>query len=215
MSKPDIAKLLVDYMENKGYTVDRQSQQMNIIYIEGMNLNGTLNDDRPNAFNDLRLVLEFVGGKPSIIEAWDATTEPGNWYTKKPMNALGAARIAFGQYKAWKVGFHGNSDPHEALVQCAPVKVHRDFNKDFIRKNDKVFSGVFGINQHWGYDLPLFDVNKASAGCLVGRTRQGHREFMMLVKSDRRYQDDRQHVFRTTIIAGDDLIAFSKGQGKK
>jgi hypothetical protein len=122
------------------------------------------------------------------------------------MNRAGAARIAFGQYKAWKVGTHGNSQPHEALVQVSPVLVHRDLNKDFIRTRDRVFEGLFGINQHHGYDLLLTNIGQASAGCLVGRTRKGHREFMSLVKSDRRYQKNRNYTFITTIIAGDDLV---------
>ncbi|NJP19103.1 MAG: hypothetical protein HC763_09195 [Hydrococcus sp. CRU_1_1] len=40
----------------------------------------------------------------------------------------------------------------------------------------------------------------------MGRTRKGHREFMSLVKSDRRYQENRNYTFITTIIAGDDLV---------
>jgi hypothetical protein len=122
------------------------------------------------------------------------------------MNRLGAARIAFGQYKAWKVGTHGNSQPHEALVQVAPCIVHRDLDKNFIRTGDRTFEGLFGINQHWGYDLPESNIGQASAGCLVGRTRKGHREFMSLVKSDRRYRENKNFIFPTAVIAGDDLV---------
>ncbi|NJP21759.1 MAG: hypothetical protein HC763_25245, partial [Hydrococcus sp. CRU_1_1] len=41
----------------------------------------------------------------------------------------------------------------------------------------------------WGYDLPVGNIGSSSAGCLVGRTRKGHREFMSLVKSDRSYRE--------------------------
>ena len=100
------------------------------------------------------------------------------------MNPKGAARIAFNQYKAWSVGTHRASSPqgHEALVQTAPVAVYRDLNKDFKRPGDRVDTGLFGINQHWGYDAPMGDLGTTSAGCLVGRTKNGHRQFMALVK---------------------------------
>lgn len=87
-----------------------------------------------------------------------------------------------------------------------PITVCRDYNQDFIRTGDKLDAGLFGVNQHWGYDLPVDDIGKASAGCLVGRRRQGHREFMEIIKSDCRYQADNDYVFYTTVIAGDDLI---------
>jgi len=45
----------------------------------------------------------------------------------------------------------------------------------------------------------------ASAGCLVGRTRDGHREFIQLIKQDRRYLANPHYVFTTTIISGEEL----------
>jgi hypothetical protein len=45
-------------------------------------------------------------------------------------------------------------------------------------------------------------------GYLVGRRRQGHKEFMAIVKSDRRYQLNKNYIFVTTVIAGDDLTRF-------
>lgn len=204
------ATKIVNYMVRKNYVLSEFVREVNIVYIEGMDRDGDLNNDLPNCFNDLRLVIQFVGKKPTIVGCWEGTTEPGAYYTHNPMNRAGAARIAFGQYKAWKVGIHGNSQPHEALIQVASVKVHRDLDKNFIRTNDRVFEGLFGINQHWGYDLPESNIGRASAGCLVGRTRKGHREFMSIVKSDRRYRENPNFVFPTTIIAGDDLVKSEK-----
>jgi hypothetical protein len=70
---------------------------------------------------------------------------------------------------------------------------------------------LFGINQHWGYDLPRQDIGEASAGCLVGRTREGHREFMRLIKQDPRYRASAGFLFSTTVIAGDDLARTVPG----
>ena len=121
---------------------------------------------------------------------------------------MGAARIAYGQYKSWSVGMHPRSSPttaHEALVQVKDITVYRDLNEDFQRDGDKTFTGLFGINQHWGYDMPKNNIGNASAGCLVGRTKSGHREFMALVKADPRYIASRGFRFMTTVIPASDI----------
>ena len=125
---------IISYMEAQEYSIFRKSREKNIIYIEGADKNGTINSDKSNHFNDLRLVFAFNKNGEAVIEgAWEGTTEPGYYYTDNPMNPNGAARIAFGQYEAWQVGIHGNSDPHEALVQVGLVRVHRDYNRDMMR----------------------------------------------------------------------------------
>ena len=94
---------------------------------------------------------------------------------------------------------------HEALVQTGgEVTVCRDLNKDGQRTGDKRQTGEFGINQHWGYDLP--EVEKASAGCLVGQSKDGHRQFMALVKSDPRYQANRKYVFATAVLPESEVL---------
>ena len=98
------------------------------------------------------------------------------------------------------------------------AKSHRDFDQNFKRTGDFIDTGVFAINQHWGYDHPTNDIHTASAGCLVGRTWQGHKEFQDIIEQDKRYlstrlgapifPDDpreRTYVFETTIIPGDEL----------
>lgn len=202
----NLASRIVAYMQAKQYQVFTGAFNYNIVYVEGMNADGSLNPDAPNCFNDRRIVLEVIGGIPKIVGNWEATSEPGIHYTQRPMNSGGAARIAFGQYCAWRVGIHGRSEPHESLIQVQPIPVHRDLNKDFKRTGDRVVTGLYGINQHWGYDLPFNNIANASAGCLVGRTRAGHREFMALLKCDRRYAANRQFIFTATVIAGDELI---------
>ncbi|MBE9208222.1 peptidoglycan-binding protein [Nostoc sp. LEGE 06077] len=202
----DIASKIVKYMLAQNYQVFTAPKEYNIVYVEGIDGDWNLNSDTPNAFNDRRIVIEVVNGTPKIVDHWQATTEPGRYYTVNPMNPGGAARIKFGQYKAWAVGLHGNAERHEALVQVAPITVHRDFNKDFQRTGDKLDTGLFYVNQHWGYDAPSNDIKNASAGCLVGRLRQGHKEFMSIIKQDRRYVANNDYVFYTTVIPGDDLL---------
>lgn len=203
----DFASRLAAYMAAQHYFIARGEGRFNVVYVEGADEDGTPNEDRPNEFNDRRLILQVSDdGVPTIIGNWDATTEPGDRYTYYPLNLEGAFRIAFGQYlNCWVVGTHGNSNPHEALIQSGPVSGYRDYNQDFSRIGDQFVTGLFGVNQHWGYDLPKNQVGNASAGCLVGRTREGHVEFMDTLKSDTRYQVNNGYAFITAVLPGDKL----------
>ncbi|GET44168.1 hypothetical protein [Microseira wollei] len=193
----NFAKKIAEYMTSQGYKLFTNPGELNIIYVEGVNADGVVNSDQMNKWNDRRLVLNH---DLQIIGNWAATTEPGWNYTAKPLNPMGAFRIAFGQYKAWIVGIHKD---HEALVQVSPVRGHQDRNKDGFRTGDSVVNGTFGINQHWGGDAAT--VGAWSAGCLVGQSRQGHRQFMQMVKTDARYRENPNYVFWTTVLPGDKL----------
>jgi hypothetical protein len=199
-----LAARIVRAMHARDYAVDRGEGEINIVYIEGANADGTPNDNAPNRFNDRRIVIGIEGGVPTVIGNWQATSEPGRRYTHRPLPGVdGAARIKVGQHRAWQVGIHhaGKPSGHEALVQTGgPVTVCRDVNKDHQRARDRETTGWYGINQHWGYDFPEDDIRTASAGCLVGRTREGHRAFMAIVKSDPRYRTNRNFVFATTVM---------------
>ena len=132
---PDsLAGRIVRAVQAAGHWLARHPDCINIVYVEGMDADGSANTDAPNVFNDLRLVFRVNrAGNPDLIEIWEATTEPGKHYTLiEKLDPRGAARIAFGQYKAWSVGTHmaGRPTAHEALVQTAPIRVFRDLNAD-------------------------------------------------------------------------------------
>lgn len=207
----DFASRVVKYMQLRNFWVARLPGFLNIVYVEGTNADGHPNADEFNKFNDRRLVISISDGKPTLHMNVLATTEPGRFFTDHPLNKGGAARIAFGQYKAWSVGIHkkGTSSAHEALVQVGPVTVHRDLNKDGKRTGDKIDVGSgFGVNQHWGFDADPNNIGKASAGCLVGRSTDEHKQFMKLVKTDPRFKDaSKGYRYVSTVIAGDDLQA--------
>ncbi|MBG9386655.1 peptidoglycan-binding domain-containing protein [Caenimonas aquaedulcis] len=197
----NLAGRVVRALQAKGWWICRHPDAVNIVYVEGMNLDGRDNANTPNQFNDARLLLRIsVSGEPQLAGAWQATTEPGRFYTESPLSPLGAARIAFGQYKAWSVGMHGKSDRHQALVQTANITVCRDKNRDFMRDGDVRDTGVFAVNQHWGYDMKQSDIGNASAGCLVGRLRAGHREFMALCKADPRFVANNGYRFMAAVL---------------
>jgi hypothetical protein len=164
---------------------------------------GTINDNTPNQFNDSRFVVTFIDGKPKLLGAWEATTEPSRYWTEHPMMPKGPARIAFGKYTAWQIGFHHDNKDHEAWLQTAgKVTVCRDKNKDYKRDGDLQETDFFGINQHHGYDLPRNDLGTSSAGCLVGRAIAGHREFMRITRSDPRFRADTRFAVSAIILDG-------------
>ena len=203
----DLAGRIVRAAQKEDYWINRHKNCCNIFYVEGMDEDGTANANTPNQFNDLRVVIKCTpSGVPKIVGQWQATTEPSRYWTLHPMNANGAARIAFGQWKCWTVGIHHSS--HEALVQTAPLTVWRDKNKDYKRTGDHQDTGLFGINQHWGYDLPKNDLGNSSAGCLVGRMKKGHREFMALIKQDARFKaSGGSYRFMSTIMPAQWVLA--------
>ncbi|WP_431286458.1 peptidoglycan-binding domain-containing protein [Roseateles chitinivorans] len=204
---PTLAGRVVEAIRRRGWWITRHPDCVNIVYIEGLSEDGTKNGNLPNKFNDLRMIIRVnIDGEPEVLGSWQGTTEPGAYYVKiKPLDPRGAARIAFGQYKSWSVGMHprGRPDAHEALIQVKDVTVFRDLNQDFKRDGDMSFTGMFGINQHWGYNYSPDDIGNASAGCLVGRSKDGHRKFISLIKSDPRYKASQGFRFMTAILPAD------------
>lgn len=206
--KTRFAKRILRCMRDHGYWIARSPNAYNIIYIEGMDSDGKENADTFDEWNDRRIVIRIKpGGKPEFVVNETATTEPGKFYTFNPLNPKGAARIAFGQYKAWTDGLHQGEQP--ALVQRGEVRVHRDFDQNGKRsKTDPIDVGDwFGINQHSTKPdfIPQL-VGKYSAGCLVGQDYAAHIKFLNTVRKDFRYQLNKSYVFVTAVIAGDDPL---------
>lgn len=200
---PWLAGALVRAMQESGYPVDSKPGEVTIVYVEGMSTDGTKNSDAPDGWNDLRCTIQ--DGRLSV---WQSTTEPGRHYTESPLHAKGAARIELGHHSGvWQVGKHRGL--YEALVQTgAAIPVRRDKNKDYQRDNDAVDTGYFGINQHHGNDASTTSIGGNSAGCIVGRTVAGHREFMLIVKSDPRYKANKQFKFSTTVLLASQVLKW-------
>lgn len=181
----------------------------NIVYIEGLNPDGTPNADRPNEWNDLRLLVTKEGDKWKIVHNAIATTEPGDFYTNNPTNMQGAARIAFGYHPpAWKMGFHKGTQP--ALVQVGNVMIHRDKNRDGLRgRNEPSFLSVpIGLNHHTtSQRFNGEQIGKYSAGCLVGKNYAQHLDFLSLLRKEVRINAGFPYLYDTWTIPGDKFIA--------
>ena len=193
---------------------------LNIVYIEGLNPDGTLNADEPNRWNDLRLLIAFENEGWVIKHNAVATTEPGDYYTLRPTNAKGCARIAFGYHPpAWAFGHHKGTQP--ALVQRARVRIHRDLNRDGLRnrleaafwsevtKDKKGRDVHIGINHHSTNQRFKGDfVGRFSAGCPVGKIYSEHIDgFLPSLKLDRRFLEvaatGGNYLFDTWVLPGD------------
>lgn len=200
---------LLRYADQKGYTITTAPGEVNIIYVEGCDADGRPNKDLPDYFNDRRIVIVHDGnGNPQMLLNEAATTEPGVAPTRSAAARRrgGAARIAFGQWNAWMIGYHQGKKDHPALVQVRPVTVHRDFNQDGKRTGDALDTGLFGINQHG--TSPKYKgklVGNFSAGCSVGEIWMRHLYFIGLCRNDPRYVANPEFIFSAIYVDGDDL----------
>ena len=57
-SRGDWFDKVIAYMNREGYWICRHPLGTNVVYIEGLDSDGRVNDDRPNVFNDLRVVFD-------------------------------------------------------------------------------------------------------------------------------------------------------------
>lgn len=171
----------------------------NILYVEGCNTDGTPNRNRSNAFDDARIVLRVEEtGLARILGAWEATTEPGAFWTAHRMNPAGAFHIPLGYQAVWKMGeYHG----HPALVQVLPIHGTRDDNEDFSRVGDEPDFGQFGVHHHGSSGRTRDDMGRSSAGCQVGMEMAGHLAFIRLISTDRRYHDNPDMIWGSTVLA--------------
>lgn len=188
---------LINYLQKQKYRV----KALNIVYLEGVTYNTLkVNPNTLDYWNDTRLIIRDSG---EIVHCAEATTEPGYYYTVRPMNSKGAARIKLGQHlDVWKIGKHKNRE--DALVQVAPITVHRDRNKDGSRVGDALDTGLFGINQHTtGFFRGWLPgrIGRWSAGCLVGRDPRQHKRFMDWCRWSG------MKTFDTTVLSGSQLFA--------
>jgi len=193
----DLGAKLAKAMIKHGYNLAIGGMVMNIIYVEGMNPDGTKNANRPNAFDAVRCLLRiYPDGRTRLMGIWEATTHAGLYWTHHRMNPKGAFQISLGQQASWTMGHYHDQ---EALVQTEEIVGTRDDNEDF-KRDGPVYKGLFGVHHHWGYNYPKDDVGRSSAGCQVGRNKDGHREFIAKLKTDSRYKQNHNFLFPSTVL---------------
>lgn len=197
----DFVALTIQECQDRGFYLSRGVNAPNIVYIEGVDIDGDPNPNYIDEWNDVRalLVIEH-NGKAYFQHIWTCTVNAGRYYTDNPMNPRGAANIkAPLQVWAWRVGRHITSSANqEALVQVKPVPVMRDRTGDGRTKDDRLEDWeIIGLNQHWGSGRK---VGRWSAGCLVGQSETTHDIFLNKVKAHRCYLVDRNYIFGTIVL---------------
>lgn len=206
---------IADYCEIKyGKPLCQIEGAVNIVYIEGLNPDGTENKDEIDKWNDLRILVGMAEGVWEILFSQIATTEPGRFYTQNPLNKKGAARLAFGYHPpAWAHDLHQGKQP--ALKQRKSVLIHRDLNRDGKRNaSEKPHqSGLIGLNQH--STSPSYTggtVGKYSAACLVGMDYAQHITFLQMTKFDPRYLAseaiNQEYLYDLWVLPGDEFAKF-------
>ncbi len=199
-------KVVAAYQKNDWY-VARGVDSYNVLWIEDVGRDWVPVKGMLDAWDDMVLIwqAEHNGRVRLVEEFYQCTTEPGTRFTFNPLNVKGAARISFGQYKAWQRGLHGSgSTAHQGFRQEGRIRVHRDLNEDGLRLNDATEDGIFYCNWHGTTNSPG-NVGGWSAGCSVFRYMSELRRFMSILESDRRYRLNKAYMFIGAYIAGKEL----------
>lgn len=179
-------------------------EDQNIVSIEGMDPNGVPNGNRPNAFDDIKMVLD--GNGRIIAGPYEGTTQPGRYWTEHPMASGGAFIIALGYQEIWNPG-----DYHDLIVwrqaEDSTIMGFRDPNMTFKRIGNPVQHGNIGIHHHGGYNLPRDNISNAAAGCQVIRLTTMQAEFMRITMQCPRYLANKKgYRLGATVLEAKDLL---------
>lgn len=193
--KADFQKIL----KKKGYAYFNTGQyNLNIIGIRADNNKVT------NKYDDY-IVVEYKSARGAEQLIYSITTEPGKYYMQTKLgNSKGTAILVPGQYRGcWQIGKHNGK--YKALVQCKPVKVYRDGNKNDIYdlNPETIDNGLFGINIHRSNEaFTRSTIDMYSAGCQVFNNPSNFTTFMNVCERQReRYGNS----FTYTLINEKDL----------
>lgn len=187
-------------LDKKGYAFFTKGEyNLNII---GVRHKGSI---VTNHFDDCIVVIYNTPKEKNVKRVFICTTLPGKKAMEHPINYKGTAILKEGQYRgAYKIGYHKGK--YKALVQCKPLPVYRDNNKNnkFDLNPICIDNGVFGINIHKAgkSDNGSTLVDGWSYGCTVFKKSIDFESFMRLInRSSEKYGDK----FTYTLINESDL----------
>ncbi|MBK7665851.1 MAG: hypothetical protein IPJ32_00045 [Sphingobacteriaceae bacterium] len=149
-------------LRHKRYELYTRPYELNIVGLRG-------NSTEPNKFDDEIHVFYKISPIKWNYHVFKATTDPGTFWLKNPLQKQGTAILSEGQYlDTYQLGMHQGK--YKALVQRKPVTVIRDYDRnaklDFL--NGTKTTGLYGINIHRANKTGTTrTVDKYSAGCQV------------------------------------------------
>lgn len=189
-----IANIVQTAFAQRGYRMATRPFELNIIGIRA-------NTSIPNIFNDTINVMFTDNTGTTIVNSWHATTDPGTYWLKNPMNTQGTAILKPGQYSgSHALGMHRGK--YLALVQVKPVTVIRDFNRDGKADYDTGVeeTGLFGINIHHALAVGTTKhIDSFSAGCQVFANAEDFSAFLLLAE---RHKTLYGNSFTYTLLTG-------------
>ena len=186
----------------KGFKIFSRPFELNITGIRS-------NSTTPNSFDDSIYVFYKNDEGNWVYHQFKATTDPGTFWLKNPLNPSGTAILKHGQYTgSHAIGLHRGK--YLALVQRRPLTVLRDYDRnatlDFM--NGKEDTGMFGINIHRAsINGTTKVVDKYSAGCQVFASANDFALFMQLCERHKQFYGNQ---FTYTLIDERALIRETK-----
>lgn len=174
-----------------------------------LNIGGIRVEVDTNVYDDFIFVAYRDEDGIAKLKTWEATTDPGQYWLKHPMNSKGTAILVPGQYRgSHAIGKHRGK--YEALVQVGAVKVYRDNDKDTEHdvNPDEVSNekGYFGINIHRSNAYKTSNyVDKWSAGCQVFADPDDFEEFLKVARKGKKEWGNK---FTYTLLEMEDIVNY-------
>ncbi|MBI3518053.1 MAG: hypothetical protein HY062_01680 [Bacteroidetes bacterium] len=167
-------------LRHKGYRLFSRPFELNIV---GLRSKSTI----PNRFDDEIHVFYKVSTLNWHYHVFRATTDPGTFWLRQPMQPQGTAILQQGQFlNAYGMGLHQGK--YLALVQTKPVTIIRDYDRDAILdfNNGNKTTGYYGINVHRANRTGTTKtIDKNSAGCQVFENADDFAHFLELCSKHR------------------------------
>src|SRR6476620_3835870 len=109
----EVRKLTFDalrtVLKRKGYEIYQRAYELNIV---GVRSPSTI----PNKFDDAIFVFYKDANSKWVYEAFPATTDPGTYWLRQPLQPQGTSILVEGQYKdTYQIGLHRGK--YTALVE--------------------------------------------------------------------------------------------------
>lgn len=174
-------QLILSSFQKLSYTLFTAPYQLNIVGMRNRNMIS-------NTFNDEIVVFYKDDAGAWVEHSFSATTLPGVYWLRNPMNKNGTAILMPGQYKdSHQTGLHRRK--YRALIQKSPVKVLRDNDRNGFAnvKTPTTETGFFGINIHRADSaFKSLKIGKYSAGCQVFANPKEFDLFMQLADNHKK-----------------------------
>lgn len=168
-------------LRHKKFKLNTRPYELNIV---GLRSASTI----PNRFDDEIHVFYKVNKFKWNYHVYKATTDPGTFWLKQPLQPQGTAILSEGQYvDAYQLGLHRGQ--YKALVQRKPVTIIRDYDRDAVLDfyNGTKNKGLYGINIHRANRTGTTkSVDKNSAGCQVFENADAFQLFILMCERHRK-----------------------------